>query len=71
MDTKEPLLPPPSPQEDAVDIEQTNMRQKRKSRFQIAAFVILLAVFWWARTWGCDHEHTETDTKVPLEVHIM
>ncbi|KAH8728714.1 gamma interferon inducible lysosomal thiol reductase-domain-containing protein [Phaeosphaeriaceae sp. PMI808] len=47
------------------------MRQKRKSRFQAAALVILFAVFWLARSWTCDHEHIEADSKVPLDVHIM
>ena len=47
------------------------MRQKRKLRFHVAAVVILFSIFWLARTWSCDHEHQEVDTKVPLEVHIM
>lgn len=42
-----------------------------KSRFQIAAAVFLISLFWLARTWNCDHEHLEVETKVPLEVHIM
>jgi hypothetical protein len=69
MDAKKPLLP--SSEAVVVTAEEATMRQKRKSRFQVAALVILVAVFWWARTWSCDHEHTEVDTKVPLEVHIM
>jgi hypothetical protein len=72
MDSKAPILPPSSvPLEDAVNAEEVKMRQNRKSRFQVAALVILLAVFWLARTWSCEHEHNEVDTKVPLEVHIM
>jgi hypothetical protein len=71
-DTKEPLLPPPSIRHDAVDTQHVAMhRQKRKSTLQLAAAVLLLAVFWWARTWSCDMEHTESHTQVPLEVHIM
>lgn len=74
MDEKGPLLPSASApsQDDAVkDRHEAAMRQKRKSRFQIAAAVILFSIFWLARTWSCDHEHHETSTKVPLEVHIM
>lgn len=54
-----------------MSVEQAKMRQKRRSRFQAAAVVILFAIFWLARTWSCEHEHNEVDTKVPLEVHIM
>jgi hypothetical protein len=73
MDEKAQLLPSSSlPQDDVVTAqEQAAMRQKRKTRFQIAAIVILFSIFWLARTWSCDHEHSETSTKVPLEVHIM
>jgi hypothetical protein len=72
VDTKESLLPSSNPQDDAVNADEAaKMRQKRKSRVQAAALVILLAIFWLARTWSCDHEHHEMDTKVPLEVHIM
>jgi hypothetical protein len=71
MDAKAPLLPSSAPQQDVVTVDEAKMRQKRKSRFQVAAAVILLGLFWLARTWSCDHEHTEVDTKVPLEVHIM
>jgi hypothetical protein len=68
MDTKKPLLPT---QHDAVDTQPATMARKRKSTFQLAAAAVLLALFWLARTWSCDTEHTETHTKVPLEVHIM
>jgi hypothetical protein len=72
MDSKAPLLPTsPTLPEDVVNAEDAKMRQNRKSRFQVAALVILFAVFWLARTWSCEHEHNEADTKVPLEVHIM
>jgi len=73
MDTKEPLLPSSAPSpEDVVKVnEDAAMRQRRKMRFQFAAAVILFSIFWLARTWSCDHEHTEVDSKVPLEVHIM
>jgi hypothetical protein len=71
MDAKAPLLPSASAQDDVVNADAAMMRQKRKSRFQVAAVVILLGIFWLARTWSCDHEHNEADTKVPLEVHIM
>jgi hypothetical protein len=73
MDTKSPLLPSASPpQDDVVKANEEAMtRQKRRSRFQIAAAVILFSVFWLARTWNCDQEHTEAHTKVPLDVHIM
>jgi hypothetical protein len=71
MDAKVPLLSSSNPQDDAVSAEAAKMRQKRKSRSQVAALVILFAIFWLARTWSCDHEHNEVDTKVPLQVHIM
>ncbi|KAH7061994.1 hypothetical protein BKA63DRAFT_538640 [Paraphoma chrysanthemicola] len=72
MDAKEPLLPSSAPaQEDVNARDEATMRQKRKSKFQVAAVVILLSIFWLARTWSCDHEHTEADTKVSLDVHIM
>jgi hypothetical protein len=71
MDAKAPLLPSSAPQHDVVTVDEAKMRQRRKSRFQIAAAVILFGLFWLARTWSCEHEHTEADTKVPLEVHIM
>ena len=75
VDAKVPLLPSSSsPQDDAVN-DAAKMRQTRKSRFQVAAFAILLAIFWLARTWTCEHEHelehNEAHFKVPLEVHIM
>jgi hypothetical protein len=71
MDAKAPLLPSASPQDHVVNVDEAMMRQKRKSRFQVAAVVILFSIFWLARTWSCDHEHQEVDTKVPFEVHIM
>ncbi|KAH7395057.1 hypothetical protein DE146DRAFT_658978 [Phaeosphaeria sp. MPI-PUGE-AT-0046c] len=73
MDVKTPLQPPSPPREDedVVNVDEAKMRQKRRSRFQAAAAVILFAIFWLARTWSCEHEHNEVDTKVPLEVHIM
>ncbi|CBX93927.1 hypothetical protein LEMA_P036010.1 [Plenodomus lingam JN3] len=46
-------------------------RQSRQHKFQIAAFVFLLSLFWMARSWNSEHEHLEVDTKVPLEIHIM
>ncbi|KAF2855770.1 hypothetical protein T440DRAFT_440329 [Plenodomus tracheiphilus IPT5] len=75
-DTKDPLLPSQakaSTQDAVTTAEQddTMARQSRKQKFQIAAFVFLISLFWLARTWNCDHEHLEKDTKVPLEIHIM
>tara|TARA_R110002003_G_scaffold96_30_gene7669 strand:- start:20289 stop:20543 length:255 start_codon:yes stop_codon:yes gene_type:complete len=72
MDAKAPLLAPSvRAPEDVNASDDATMRQKRKSKFQVAALVILLSIFWLARTWSCDHEHSEADTKVPLDVHIM
>lgn len=73
MDEKASLLPNTQPaQEDVIAQDESMARPgARKSRFQIAAVVILLSLFWLARTWNCDHEHLEVDTKVPMDVHIM
>lgn len=70
MDVKEPLLPPPPASLEDSEAE-AKMRQKQKNRLHIAILGILFAVFWLARAWTCDHEHNETATKVPLDVHIM
>ncbi|KAI8942680.1 hypothetical protein NX059_000730 [Plenodomus lindquistii] len=76
-DVKESLLPqakaPTVTTQDAVIEEQqeTMARRSMKQKFHIAAFVFLISLFWLARTWTCDHEHLEKDTKVELEVHIM
>ncbi|KAF1919791.1 hypothetical protein BDU57DRAFT_513077 [Ampelomyces quisqualis] len=71
MDAKAPLLPSSAPHGHGVAVDEATMRQKRKSRFQVAAAVILLGLFWLARTWNCDHEHMDAHTRVPLEIHIM
>jgi hypothetical protein len=70
MDEKTSLLPQAQPQEDVI-VRAHMSRQQRRSRFQVAALVLLFGVFWLARTWTCDQEHNEVDTKVPLDVHIM
>ena len=46
-------------------------RETRKTRLQVAAFVLLFSLFWLARTFTCTDMHDETDTKVPVDVHIM
>ncbi|KAL6710038.1 hypothetical protein ACN47E_009829 [Coniothyrium glycines] len=73
MAEKAPLLPLPQPAQENATAHDDSMAQPgaRRSRFQIAAFVIMLSLFWLARTWNCDHEHLETETKVPVDVHIM
>ena len=75
MDSKTPLLPhaQPAGQDDVNAGQNLTMARRRsnKTRFQIAAVALLLSLFWLARTWNCDHEHLDADTKVPLEVHIM
>lgn len=73
MAEKASLLPNTQASQDEVTAPSEPMAHPgaRKSRFQIAAVVILLSLFWLARTWNCDHEHLETDTKVPVDVHIM
>lgn len=83
-DVKKPLLPQQAEvtttttaataPEHVVDPEAaaaSMTRKSRRSKFQIAAFVLLVSLFWLARTWNCDHEHLEQDAKIPLEVHIM
>lgn len=74
--SKTPLLPQSS--SDAVteppqsqELQPHMSRRSAKSRFQIAAAVFLISLFWLARTWNADHEHLETETKVPMDVHIM
>ena len=47
------------------------VRKSKKARLQMATVAMLFSVFWLARTFTCGHEHTEVDTKVPLDVHIM
>ncbi|OCL06626.1 hypothetical protein AOQ84DRAFT_296636 [Glonium stellatum] len=45
----------------------------KPSRFHAAAFVFIIGLFWLARSFQCQdptHDHF-TETKVPLEVHIM
>jgi hypothetical protein len=70
MAEKAPLLPHTQPAQD--DVTESMARPgARKSRFKIAAVVILLSLFWLARTWNCEHQHLEVDTKVPVDVHIM
>jgi hypothetical protein len=73
MDEKTPLLPRHSQQDDInsdAAAAQTS-RQKRTSRLQMAAFLILITIFWLARSWTCGAEKSEEHVKVPLEVHIM
>jgi hypothetical protein len=60
---EEPSVPPPD--------ETMASRKTRKSRLQMAAFVLLFSLFWLARTFTCTDEHGEANTKVPMDVHIM
>jgi hypothetical protein len=74
MDEKTPLLPRTHSQQDDINDDAAAAlacRQKRTSKLQMAALVILFAIFWLARSWGCGAEQSEENTKVPLEVHIM
>jgi hypothetical protein len=65
-----PLLPWTQPQ-DHVNADATMLRPQSKRRFHAALFMLVLGLFWLARTWNCEHEHNEPDARVPLEVHIM
>ncbi|KAF1936480.1 hypothetical protein EJ02DRAFT_459503 [Clathrospora elynae] len=70
MEEKVTLLP--HVQEDVYAIKEVIMaRRCYRSRFQVTAVVVLISLFWLARTWNCEHEHLEVDIKVPLDVHIM
>ncbi|KAG9202984.1 hypothetical protein G6514_003765 [Epicoccum nigrum] len=67
MDLKVPLLP--QTQELARDTTMPRPTHKRKTHAAILA--ILFAMFWLARSWSCEHEHTDVTAKVPVDVHIM
>ena len=71
MDEKTTLLPQAHPPQEDVIVHAQMTRRQRRSRFQVAALALLFGIFWLARTWTCDQEHNEVDTKVPLDVHIM
>lgn len=71
MDAKTPLLPQ---SEADAEVMGRMSSPRRTRRFHIAALAILAGIFWLARSWQCadpTHHHDDTDTKVPLEVHIM
>ena len=67
VDLKAPLLP--QTQEQATDTTMPRPTHKRKTHAAIVA--ILFAIFWLARSWSCEHEHTDVTAKVPVDVHIM
>lgn len=68
MESKSPLLPhtqEPAPADAAM------VRPQQRRKVHAAILAILLGLFWLARTWSCEHEHADTKTRVPLDVHIM
>jgi hypothetical protein len=74
MDEKTPLLPRTYSHEGDINGDAAAAlasREKRTSRIQMAALVILFAIFWLAQGWTSDPEQNEMDTKVSLDVHIM
>jgi hypothetical protein len=76
-ESKAPLLPCTHPQDhvNAAPADATMLRPQSKRRFHAALFMLVVGLFWLARTWSCGHEHEHThlepEAKVPLEVHIM
>ena len=67
MESKDSLLP--QTQEQATDTTMPRPTHQRKTH--AAIFAILFAIFWLARSWSCEHEHTDVTAKVPVDVHIM
>jgi hypothetical protein len=73
MDEKTDLLPHTQEDIEAAPPQQTMARRViSQSRLQMAGIVFLFSLFWLAsRTFSCNHEHLDVDTKVPVDVHIM
>jgi hypothetical protein len=72
MVEKAPLLPDTHEHIKAPPPDETMpSRKTRRTRLQMAAFVLLFSLFWLARTFTCTDMHDEADTKVPVDVHIM
>lgn len=68
MESKVPLLP--QKQEHApADTAMPRLSYKRK--IHAAMLAVIFALFLLARSWSCEHEHTDVKAKVPLDVHIM
>ncbi|EUC29778.1 hypothetical protein COCCADRAFT_105674 [Bipolaris zeicola 26-R-13] len=70
MEEKEPLI---SNAPEAGEPEASRS-SSNKSRLQMAVTMLVLSLFWLASTWSCaddHHHHLDTDSKVPLDVHIM
>jgi hypothetical protein len=73
MDEKADLLPHTQEDIKASPPHQTMARRIiSQSRLQMAGIAFLFSLLWLAsRTFSCQHEHLEVDTKVPVDVHIM
>lgn len=69
MESKTPLLPQT---QDPTPADATMPRPtSHKRKMHAAMLAVLFAVFWLARSWSCEHEHTDVAAKVSLDVHIM
>lgn len=69
---KASLLPPAT----ASARQAPEMVRQRRSRFQLAALLLVGAMFWMAMRWNCGLHHDDEGEvmkgrKVPLEIHIM
>jgi hypothetical protein len=72
MEEKASLLPNTHEDTSSPRADETMASRKtRKTRLQMAALVLVFSLFWLARTFTCTDMHNETDTKVPVDVHIM
>lgn len=68
LESKAPLLPQ-THEHAPTDTAMPRPQQRRKMHAAILA--LLFALFWLARSWSCEKEHTDAKAKVPLDVHIM
>ena len=63
MEEKAPLLPDTHEHIKAPPPDETMpSRKTRRTRLQMAAFVLLFSLFWLARTFTCTDMHDEADT---------
>lgn len=68
MELKAPLLP--QTQEHAP-ADTAMLRPQSKRKIHAAMLAVIFALFMLARSWSCEHEHTDVKARVPLDVHIM
>jgi hypothetical protein len=68
MESKSPLLPQTH---EKATADATMPRLQSKRRIHAAILAMLFGLFWLARTWNCEQEHADAETRVPMDVHIM